>query len=195
MTAMTRKPLAKILSGALGALVLAGCVETQDVASGAATSAAATSATTLSNPLERSSSRKLLEAMDICLTDFPDLQKVRATLRQSGYTSELRRGNIEYFSAYNRQIIVAVSTSASERLCSFGLNGLRDEQAVLLAGSMFAARSNGTLQTGTPTNPTLIAAFQFIAPNGATVRAGVTRKRAIPGLFSGSVIILREFNG
>jgi len=183
------KPLRKVILGALSAVLLTACVQTQEVASGSAT---ANAATQLANPLDRSSNRKLLEAMDICLADFPNLLQVRTRLRQSGYQSEGRFGNKEIFTAYNRNIIVVVSASATDRLCSFGLDGLRDQEAVLLAGALFGARANGTLELGSPQDPRFLAAYRFDAPNGVKVIGAVGRQVTISGLYRGSIIYLIE---
>lgn len=188
-----RTPMFKVILGTICAMLLTACVETADVADGAATTAVETAAPATPSLLSSSNNRKLLEALDICLADFPDTLAIRTKLRQSGYKSELRFRDREFFSAYNGNIIIAITTGGAERACVLGVDGLRNEDAVLFAGSLFAARSNGTLLVGSPTDPRFIGGFKFDAPNGTTLAAAVGRQTSIGNFFNGSPIFITEF--
>ena len=172
--------------------LLAACGETTTTQTAPPSVDAA--ATSVQNPLSESGNRKLLQAMDICIDNYPNMLATRTALRTSKFSSEGQFGNDEYFSAFNRDIIVVASTGTSTPSCAFGRNKVRDDEAVLLAGGLIAAKFGDTPLIGDfSNNPRVLAGWRIKTESGDDFTLIVTNQVNIAGLFRGSLFILREF--
>ena len=148
----------------------------------------------LANALGNSGNQKIIQAMNVCLDNFPNMLAVRNELRTSNFKSEGRFGGIEYFSAFNRDIIAFGSVGTSKPLCGFGRDGLRDEEAVLVAASILGAKFGSSLaEFDTSADPQFIAAYYIEKEDGTKVVVAVRRQITLSGLYRGSPIYVSEF--
>ncbi len=154
-----------------------------------------TSATSIQNPLDRSGNRKLLQAMDICIENYPDMLAVRTEMRRSNFATEGRFGDNEFFSAFNRNIVVLASTGTEKPTCGFGRNTVRDDEAVLLASALVAAKFGDTpLVADFSDEPRFLAGWLIETDAGEQFTLTVTRQLNISSIFRGSLFILQEYD-
>lgn len=151
-------------------------------------------ATTVNSNVMNSSNRKFIQAMDICMDNFPDTFATRNTLRTSNFVDEGTFSGISYFTGFNRRIIAFASTGTNNPVCGSGRNGLRDDEAVFVTNALLAAKfGTNLLMADVSDQRGLIAAWLATTDDGHQFQILIRPQIVIAGLFKGSLVYVKEY--
>lgn len=133
---------------------------------------------------------KLLEAMEICITNYPDMAEVRRGARAAQFRSEGRYDGAEIYTANSRRVIFIATVGTGPAECSFGVNNLYGRDAIALTTN-WLQQNYGTNAApyDLPRNSPADAAWIVTTPNGS-FGVAVLRQFSIQGFFNGSAILV-----
>ena len=137
-----------------------------------------------------SNQEKLLEAMEICITNYPDMSAVRRGARAAQFRSEGRYNGAEIYTANSQRVIFIATTGNGPAECSFGVNNLYGRDAIALATSWLQQKyGSNAVPEDLPRNSPADVAWIVTTPNGS-FGVAVLRQFMIPGFFNGSAILV-----
>ncbi|MCG3266740.1 hypothetical protein [Yoonia sp. I 8.24] len=172
---------------------LGGCMEAPvEAAVEAAPEADAPAQAT--QPATSSGNAKATEAINQCLDNLPGHNATRTYLRTNGFRHEGKYTGVDFYTAYNRSIIVGLTRGSEAPYCFVGRNNLRDDEAVLVASNAMRAKYGDSFgEFDTSSDSEFIAAFYGERPDGVGVVAAVRNQFAVAGVYRGSIIVVHEY--
>jgi hypothetical protein len=141
---------------------------------------------------QQSADPRLAEAMSYCLDSYPNLGRAMQQARSAGFRSEGWVGGFDLYTAYRQQLLVGFDRG-SEPVCLFGLDGLRDQEAIDAASAALSAKFGSALVRLGP-SPDGAFIEGWVAETGGTgILVGVHRQTTIGNFWRGSMITVQPY--
>lgn len=129
-------------------------------------------------------------AFERCFNNFPDRTAVRKAHKKAKMKFEGRGGNSDFFTARGGDVFTFVGDKKVP--CGFGVDGLREGNAVAVTEKMLKRVTKGQMiRLKTQNRKRTLGAWRILA-NGETAVVIVSRIVNFPRLYRGSLILVRR---
>jgi hypothetical protein len=133
----------------------------------------------------------LAQALNICLTNMPDVGAARQAMILAGFRQEGRFGPYDFYSGAGQKVLAIFSVGDLNPRCGVGRDGLRDAAAVQFAENALRRAYGVSFQPVDPAefDTSVLAGWLASLPTGP-VAVAVTPAENFQPIFLGSLIIV-----